>query len=66
MSNTSTDSTVQTCRKLVRGYFGSGSRTRLWFDAPNPLLGGLTPNDLIQTGQEKKLLRIIKDALNGV
>ena len=52
------------CGKLVTGFFeGDYEKAKLWFDAPNSLLGGMKPNDMIELGREKKLLKFIKTCL---
>lgn len=52
------------CIRLVRGFFdGDRSKTRLWFATPNPLLGGVKPNDLFGLGRHEKLLKFIRTQL---
>ena len=47
---------------LAGEYFGDLERTILWFHAPNALLGGISPRDMIRIGRFKKLLRFIHTA----
>ena len=49
--------------QLVGQYFDDLERTILWFRVPNPLLGGISPRDMIRVGRFKKLLRFIHTAL---
>ena len=49
---------------LVAGHFnGDPAKTTLWFTIPNPLLGNVTPRDMIRFGRYKKLLKFIMNAL---
>ena len=48
---------------LVAEYFnGDPERTVLWFKSPNPLLGGISPRDMIRFGRYKKLMAFIVEA----
>lgn len=49
---------------LVGSYFGDLDKTILWFQAPNDLLGDLSPRDMIRLGRFKKLYKFIKNALS--
>lgn len=52
------------CIRLVRSFFdGDRSKTRLWFTTPNPMLGGIKPNDLLGLGRHDKLLKFIRAQL---
>ena len=48
---------------LVSKYFDNLERAVLWFRVPNPLLGGISPRDMIRIGRFKKLLRFIHTAI---
>jgi hypothetical protein len=49
---------------LVAHFFkGDVEKTALWFTIPNPLLGGVTPRDMIRIGRFHKLYQFIKVAL---
>lgn len=48
---------------LVAAFFKDQEKTLLWFQAPNGLLGGLPPRDMIRAGRFKKLLKFIQTAL---
>ena len=48
---------------LVAQYFKNEQKTVLWFKTPNPLLGNITPRDMIRVGRFKKLHRFISNAL---
>jgi hypothetical protein len=49
---------------LVAGFFNDLDKTILWFSTPNPLLGNISPRDMIRIGRSKKLLNFIQTALN--
>lgn len=53
-----------TALNLVAGFFNDNDKTLLWFRVPNPLLGGLSPRDMIRVGRFKKLLKFIQTALD--
>ena len=52
-----------TTLNLVDGFFKDKDKTILWFSIPNPLLGDMTPRDLIRVGRFKKLLNFIQTAI---
>jgi len=48
---------------LVAEYFdGDAERTGLWFKTPNPMLGEISPRDMIRHGRYKKLLNFVMQA----
>jgi hypothetical protein len=53
-----------TAINLVGSHFNDIDKTMLWFQVPNPLLGGMPPRDLIRIGRFKKLLKFIQTALD--
>jgi hypothetical protein len=48
---------------LVAAFFRNQQRTLLWFQTTNPLLGGLSPRDMIRLGRFQKLFKFINTAL---
>jgi len=49
---------------LVAEHFqGDAKRTALWFTMQNPLLGNVTPRDMIRFGRYKKLFKFVVNAL---
>src|ERR1700683_4945992 len=40
---------------MVAQYFRDEHKTILWFKTPNPLLGNITPRDMIRVGRSRKL-----------
>jgi uncharacterized protein (DUF2384 family) len=53
-----------TALNLVAQFFGDEQKTVLWFKTPNPLLGDMTPRDMIRIGRFRKLRRFIQNALS--
>lgn len=41
---------------------GDARKTALWFGTPNPMLGGITPRDMLRLGKFNKLNQFIVDA----
>lgn len=52
-----------TALNLVQEFFNDRNKTILWFSIPNPLLGDMSPRDMIRVGRFKKLLNFIQTAL---
>ena len=49
---------------LVFEFFGGDTiKTTSWFMACNPMLGNVSPNDMIRCGRYKKLLKFILTSL---
>jgi len=48
---------------LVAGHFQDLNKTILWFRANNPMLGDISPRDMIKIGRFKKLLGFIQISL---
>lgn len=50
---------------LVAQFFeGDAIKTALWFKTPNPMLGNISPRDMIRFGRYQKLLKFILNALS--
>ena len=49
---------------MVAQFFRDERKTVLWFKTPNPLLGDVTPRDMIRIGRARKLLKFISNALS--
>jgi len=61
-----TNKTVEQCYTLVRHFFkDEPGKVNVWFTTPNPFLGHISPQDMINVGQEHKLLNWIKSNLSG-
>jgi uncharacterized protein (DUF2384 family) len=49
---------------LVAGYFrGDKRKTVIWFKVPNPLLGNISPRDMIRIGRYKRLNSFVLSTL---
>jgi hypothetical protein len=48
---------------LVGSYFKDEHKTVLWFQTVNPMLGNVSPKQMIRAGRFKKLLKFIQTAL---
>lgn len=50
---------------LVAQFFkGDAVKTALWFKTANPMLGGISPRDMIRFGRYQKLLKFILNAIS--
>lgn len=48
---------------LVLQHFRDEEKARLWMRTPNPMLGNLSPEDMIASNRTWKLLRFIEQAV---
>jgi hypothetical protein len=53
------------CELVANHFHGDTKKTALWFQLPNPLLGDVSPRDMIRVGRYKKLFKIVTDSLLG-
>lgn len=50
---------------LVAGHFGGDAKkTGMWFAAVNPMLGNVSPRDMVRFGRYGKLLKFVLHALS--
>jgi hypothetical protein len=50
----------------VEAFFNNDTeKARLWYTTPNPLLGEISPNQMIAIGREEKLNDFIDSSLEG-
>lgn len=55
---------IANCCLLVAEHFkGDPQKVSLWFKAPNPMLGNVSPRDMIRYGGFAKLQRFVSGAL---
>lgn len=47
----------------VVDFFGSEEKAQRWFFTPNPLLGGVSPDQMCIWGKQKKLLEFVVSQL---
>ena len=52
-----------TCDLVAEFFDGDALKTALWFKTPNPMLGNLSPRNMIRYGRYKKLLNFVQSAL---
>jgi len=52
------------CGLVAQFFNGDIVKTSLWFRTKNPLLGNLSPRDMIRYGRYEKLRRFVMDALD--
>lgn len=51
---------------IVADFFdGDLNKTKLWYETKNPLLGDLSPRDMVRFGHYDKLRRFIFNAISG-
>jgi len=50
------------CELVAQHFKGDAQRTALWFSVPNPLLGNISPRDMIRLGRYHKVLRLVMEA----
>ena len=48
---------------LVFRFFDDDRKTRLWLRTPNPMLGDVSPREMVLMGRYERLLRFITQAL---
>ena len=53
-----------TAINLVAEFFNDEEKTILWFSTPNPLLGDISPRNMIKMGRFQKLFKFIQTALD--
>jgi uncharacterized protein (DUF2384 family) len=53
------------CARVANYFGGDAEKTALWFRLPNPMLGEISPRDMIRYGRFKKLMKFIMDAMAG-
>lgn len=49
---------------LVAGFFNDAQKTALWFQIRNPMLGDVSPREMIRMGRFNKLSKFIQTALD--
>ena len=56
---------IANCCLLVAEHFdGNAQKASLWFKTPNPMLGNVSPRDMIRYGRFSKLQRFVTGALS--
>lgn len=52
------------CELVAQFFKGDAAKTALWFKTKNPLLGDISPRNMIRYGRYEKLRRFIMNALD--
>jgi uncharacterized protein (DUF2384 family) len=50
---------------IVWDFFGEDKKTDIWFETPNPLLGDISPAQMLMLGRGEKLLKIVQNWMEG-
>ncbi len=50
------------CNLVAEFFDGDRAKTALWFHTPNPMLGDLSPRDMIRFGRYKRLQKFVLSA----
>jgi len=53
------------CGLVAQFFQGDAAKTSLWFRTKNPLLGNISPRDMIRYGRYEKLRRFVMEALEA-
>lgn len=53
------------CELVAEHFDGDKEKTLRWFQVKNPLLGGVSPKDMISFGRYRKLINFIQTTLAG-
>ena len=53
------------CELVANNFKGDVEKTALWFRMENPMLGNISPKDMIRFGRYKKLRKFILDSIDG-
>lgn len=50
------------CNLVAEFFDGDAAKTALWFRTPNPMLGDVSPRDMIRYGRYKRLQKFVLEA----
>lgn len=53
-----------TCNLVAEAFGGDADKTALWFRAKNPLLGDISPRDMVRLGRFDRLRKFIVSAMS--
>jgi len=53
------------CEMVAEAFKGDAVKTEMWFHTRNPMLGNISPRDMIRLGRFNKLIRFIQNARAG-
>lgn len=49
--------------ELVFRFFNDDKKTRVWLQTPNPMLGGVSPREMVRMGRYDRLLQFVRQAI---
>ena len=52
-----------TCTLVAQFFDGNAIKTALWFKAANPLMGDVSPREMIRAGRHEELRRFVMEAV---
>jgi len=52
------------CALVAEFFEGDATKTALWFKTRNPMLGDISPRDMIRFGRYSRLQRFVQDAMS--
>jgi hypothetical protein len=52
------------CENVANFFGGDTIKTSMWFQTSNPLLGNISPRDMIRLGRFRKLMKFIQNSLS--
>jgi hypothetical protein len=55
---------AMTCNLVAQAFDGDVVKTAIWFKARNPLLGDVSPRDMVRLGRFDRLRKFIINAMN--
>lgn len=59
------DQLANICAHVAVFFDGDPERTALWFKTSNPMLGEISPRDMIRFGRYKKLMNIVMQSMEA-
>jgi uncharacterized protein (DUF2384 family) len=55
---------LTTLLNIIKNFFGDREKANVWLKDPHPLLGGVSPLDLITGGYTDRVLAFVKNPLD--
>ena len=55
---------AMTCNLVAQAFDGDAVKTAMWFKARNPMLGDVSPRDMVRLGRFDRLRKFILSAMN--
>ena len=54
---------IRLLMSYLNGFYGSSKKANKWLEVPNPLLGNVSPKDMIRVGRLDKLIKFVETEL---